>query len=593
MSTIIAFSALLPASRPFRPLMRILVCLLITTVIYYALAVSTAKAATYYVDDANGNNNNAGDSTHPWKTIARAQNYKTGYWPSGYDPNVQPGDTVVVKDGNYGAFTEDDMENPRLKWYVKGRSSWITYQNATGHSPVLSSIKVHNEDVWNSPPVTGYSYLIFDGFNIMGGVTLEHTSYIQLRNCKITQIAEPYDGLYAPYYLSNTAAIHTLDANQITVQDCNIYNCSDGITPYGEYWTINHNLIHRIGDDGIHAAGEPNHWTISNNNIWDTEEYRTCVDITGTGHTGTFTTGETVYMIGDVNIPGIYRRNASANVIEVYQTSAEKFYRVKYSNPRGTTIVGQTSGATLMGINNADPAHTDGIQIHNTSISDIVITNNIIHSGMWNGIKLATYTRGTVKDITIANNLVYGSDLSIYMAAEPSSGPGGTYQNINLYNNTFYSTTVWLCNTVNIEKMYNNIIMRLTMQTNAGTVANHGNNIFGNNPNGAGGPSHPFFANRTELVNYNINSLFVNAAQNDFNLAPNSAAINFGNYTYAPSTDILGKPRVGAPDAGCYEYVVSEPNNHATVLETIGDKTVDENSPLSFTVTATDELGSK
>jgi hypothetical protein len=38
--------------------------------------------------------------------------------------------------------------------------------------------------------------------------------------------------------------------------------------------------------------------------------------------------------------------------------------------------------------------------------------------------------------------------------------------------------------------------------------------------------------------------------------------------------------------AGCYEYI-----NHAPVLGAIGDKTVDENSPLSFTVTATDADG--
>jgi hypothetical protein len=115
-------------------------------------------------------------------------------------------------------------------------------------------------------------------------------------------------------------------------------------------------------------------------------------------------------------------------------------------------------------------------------------------------------------------------------------------------------------------------------------VVSHGNNIFGDNPNGTGGPTYPFTVNSTEVVNYNIDSLFVNAANNDYRLAAGSVAVNFGNPNYGPATDILGKSRVGVPDAGCYEY-------YGPVLENIGDKSVYVNELLSFTVNATDPDG--
>ena len=40
----------------------------------------------------------------------------------------------------------------------------------------------------------------------------------------------------------------------------------------------------------------------------------------------------------------------------------------------------------------------------------------------------------------------------------------------------------------------------------------------------------------------------------DFHLSAGSAAINAGSAAHAPLLDKDGKPRVGAPDAGAYEF---------------------------------------
>jgi hypothetical protein len=53
-----------------------MLCLL-TSAIFYITAANTANATTYYVDP-NGSDSAAGDSAHPWKTVARALPNYTG-----------------------------------------------------------------------------------------------------------------------------------------------------------------------------------------------------------------------------------------------------------------------------------------------------------------------------------------------------------------------------------------------------------------------------------------------------------------------------------------------------------------------------------
>jgi len=57
-------------------------------------------------------------------------------------------------------------------------------------------------------------------------------------------------------------------------------------------------------------------------------------------------------------------------------------------------------------------------------------------------------------------------------------------------------------------------------------IVSHGNNIFGNNPNGSGG-MYKFYINPlNELVNYNLTNLFVDPSKNDFRVKMNSIACN-------------------------------------------------------------------
>jgi hypothetical protein len=64
---------------------------------------------TYYLDAVNGNDNNNG-TTNPWQTLAKAQSVVTS------------GDNVILRSGNYGAFTENN---------AGGRTTWVTYRADT------------------------------------------------------------------------------------------------------------------------------------------------------------------------------------------------------------------------------------------------------------------------------------------------------------------------------------------------------------------------------------------------------------------------------------------------------------------------------
>jgi len=82
--------------------------------------------------------------------------------------------------------------------------------------------------------------------------------------------------------------------------------------------------------------------------------------------------------------------------------------------------------------------------------------------------------------------------------------------------------------------------------------------------------------------------LFVDPENGNFNLIPGSLAIDAG-VDVGLAQDFGGNPVPlgSAPDIGAYEAVI-DPHNPPPVLQAIGNKTVDENTALTFTVNATD-----
>ncbi len=87
----------------------------------------------------------------------------------------------------------------------------------------------------------------------------------------------------------------------------------------------------------------------------------------------------------------------------------------------------------------------------------------------------------------------------------------------------------------------------------------------------------------TPMTTESFTSLFVDHANDDYNLPADSDAVGYSHVDYAPLVDILLVDRDGSPDAGCYEYTglyvesgPPEPNpaTWVTVPEPNGDNTI-------------------
>jgi len=560
--------------RPQRPFCA--ACLIIASLAYPLVVATGAEGATYYLDAVSGDDSNPGTSDQPWKTLGRAYT-----WYGGDGSKVQEGDTVLFRNGNYGQF----KENLTSVATAPHRSNWITYKAATGHIPILSQLYIYNRN-------PSESYTIIDGFRIENAVKLYYTSYIQVKNCVVSlAITVPYEGYNAPYYEPGSSTICSTDVSYLTISDCNAYDSCFPIQTKGTgtNLTFARNDLHHIGEDGIHYGGTTVNTLAEGNYIHTWRKHSTGIALKGTVN-GSFEIRQTVTQAGTGAEGIVYV--VSSTQIGVYEISEAEF-----ADPdMGGGIITGPSG-TINPFTDQDPAHTDGISVQGPT-SGVIWRGNIIIGptirGTTQGFKFSSENvAALIDDVLLENNLIYswGQSLSITSVT-----------NLRIYNNTFMDDPSngiqgarFACGVGNttITEMYNNIMDEFYQLGDKGSdtikVRSHGHNIFGDvSP---GGPTYPFVLNSTEAISSNLNALFTNAAGNDYTLAAGSAAIDFGNPDYGPSMDILGKSHVGAPDAGCYEYVSPGSGNHAPVLESIGNKSINENTLLTFTLSATDADG--
>ncbi len=141
--------------------------LLTAALLSVSFAQQAAYGATYYLDATNGDDSGAGTSDAPWRTLARAYT-----WYSGTGAKVREGDTVLLRNGQYGQFKEDTNSGQA---YLLYRNGWVTYKADAGHNPVLNGIFIQNLDKWNGQG-NGTSRLRFEGLRIEAAVTIKHTT---------------------------------------------------------------------------------------------------------------------------------------------------------------------------------------------------------------------------------------------------------------------------------------------------------------------------------------------------------------------------------------------------------------------------------
>jgi len=488
----------------------------------------------YYVSqlDSNCNDNGPGTSSQPWCTLNRSYT-----WYAGAGNKVQEGNIIIFRNGNYGTFREHTNDAPGYLFY---RNNWITYKADAGHTPVLNSISVQNLDKW-APIENGRSYLRFVGFNISNGARFLYTSYIQLIDCDFRTQPLPYSGAYAPYFSDGAYAVSfEYNISNVLIENCTCHHGDEGIyMSIVENVTVRNNRVYLTGEDSLKYSGAKN-LVIENNILREVSWTRGPVQIFGT-KTSDFIEGETIVQEG-TGSEGVYWKYITTSTSPyalVFLTKGSLFLDTGHGG--GQTVKGLTSGATITPVTKVDPRHNDILETHSNSNYNVIINNNTAFSVVAQGI--TTYGMGGTKKVVITNNLVYGPAKEFVIEG---------ITDVTFVNNTAigsdwgvrlqeaYSSDKQYA--LNVNKFENNLVEKLTHE--AGTpgkyviVENHGANIFGNNPNGAGSFAYPFNINEeSELVNYNFNNLFMDYSNNDFRPLESSPACD-GSLNNKPETPI-------------------------------------------------------
>jgi len=531
----------------------------------------------YYLDAVNGDDSNPGTSAAPWKTLAKAQS------------TVVSGDTVIVRNGSYGAYSESNLN----------RTDWVTYRAESGHHPILSSIKIDN-------PGSSYNaYLVFDGFNIIstGSVNfctqIRNSAHFKLLHCEIVGMGGNVTayGFYGWGTNGNTDvtidgctfsggtktgrfdgfinAIYATGIDYLTINNNEIRQCYGyGIFISCFNVTVTNNDIHFLGGDGIFLNGGAGPVLIENNKVHDLYLYQPALTEIPTATTWSVD-GKTM-----TNPSATWGVNASVSwpvKIEIRINSGTNV-KTGDNDIRVATVVSPTEivldASVKLDAAGATPANVDYFFISQThgdlfqvgagaNTKNVTVRGNQFYdcySQFWWVNPLVAANPGSMggENFLVENNLFWNS----YASALEEEGQTITLQHIHgliFRNNTAigqldfeYSDNV---------QFYNNIVSYIRITDTVNLLVNDYNIMNRGSlwpPNNAIGPHTTFFYPGYSRDKWNdpiFTAIFADYANGDFQYASaSSLGVGYGDQENHPATDILGHQRDTLPDVGCYEY---------------------------------------
>ena len=520
---------------------------LLTMCLFSLVATTPATAATYYLDAVNGDDNNPGTSEQQWQTIIKAQS------------SVTDGDIVIIATGNYGDFVEIDIPH----------TDWITYQAADGATVTFNKITIRK--ISYSGDLN--SYLTFRGIRIYhGGAYIRAVFHVRLYDCT-------FIGSGCTETRTNTTSrailLHT--AEDVTIDGCTI--TGDG---YGD---VGYTSVSGIPNDGFSIA-------YNFGILFESS----CIDVTiNDCDIGGCNTAISGISQSGITVSNCYIHHASGDFITVSACNTDASgltdsIVIEYNHLYAGYEYPATAEEPDIGW------HNDGVQFNAVEINHVIIRGNKIHYTDGDAMFLRGDRWATGNsDWLVENNLIYDTVRAPTLAVSQYTVELFNCDSCVFRNNTIVGKgsvqAAWDGTyPMTFSVFTNNIINRITLNTIApwNTIITHeNNNILNTVIYGMAGYK---WEEDTEILNSDVamHALFNNYGSNDFTLASNSMAMDYGDSGHAPTIDILGVSRDSSPDAGCYEYILSDSNNSTPVLGTIGDKSVNENSTLSFSVSATD-----
>ena len=405
--------------------------------------------------------------------------------------SVSPGDIVNLLPGSYGSVTFGQSGDR----YGSSWSAPITYRNNPASPPYSAKFShVFFSGLRNF-------YITVSGLDVINTgsndscIKVQGGSQVRIIDCK----AHGNAGAAGPSY----ANIFTKNANNVLVEDCEVYYSggwafaiqledSDSVIVRGCH-------VHDIVSSGIRTGGGQNY--IIENNIIHDQRAEWNPDVHGSGisiHShNTTISGNIVYNFGNTRPIRFYQSYAGFKGYRNMLVENNLVY--KTSDFRGTQW---------------------WVEFIDVGPNCIIRNNTFVDSTV---IVFARDADGS--GLSLHNNVFTGG-LELNDYGTSASGPGRTkWNNVSEGNNIFGRLIAKGCG----------------YQCNYSSFSSTSNSIVGTSF-GVGS----FFA--TGSAHYPYGSTY------PYQLSGSSLAIDFANAAYAPATDLLGAGRVGAPDAGCYEY---------------------------------------
>jgi len=446
---------------------------------------------TYYVDQAVGSDDNDGSSGSPWETMARAYPHDIG------TPNVDAGDTVIVKEGSYGEFQITGAQFPAWEGSMTdplpSNQEWVTYRAATGETVNLA--KIHLTGTLAAVGLCAYE---FDGFTIARDDTVLYEFQLasvdgELPNTTFTleEGASAVDNFYKNLYmlcvtsegviaagLPVRVAAYTGATRSVLLAGVGFERIDEEDMAVGDYIQMVANKSANIylgniiglrlknltipGSTHLSAYKEP---AIAQRG--GASVYMNDITIDGC----TITNAHKGILIGGDRAAGPYCNNITIKNCDISATDDDRI-RIDYGSDillEKNLIHGKTNSGRI------DGAYADCIHFNGAS-SDVTVRKNKMYAhgsqGFW-------FSNLTYTDFLVENNLIY--DCSNY-EMKMSDTTNITVRNNTLIGHDFSNqTALWFTGaespTVNAT-CYNNLIVTIyTVHANA-TFAYKDYNIY-------------------------------------------------------------------------------------------------------------------
>ena len=522
--------------------------------VYPGCAQPGPTGKVWYLDPVNGKTPAAGGNgsqTAPWNSLQGVLSFR---FPPGYtrpllssvpyyhivdgkrsyvadqlgSPPIQPGDTIMLMNGNYGDIGIGDYMQQVVN------PSFVTVEAAPGQTPVFSTLYIRSTNKWVFNGVKVQS-LLGTNNNKQALVTVTDqgaahpTSDIILENMQISTVDDATSWTKAQWQAQGRSGFREVggvgngtngqpSTTCISMTGSKIRNVRFGAALFGNKSLFQNNDLGYFGDDGIDYGA--NFLTIAHNYIHDN------FDIADANHE------DAMQGQNGPLPPGVVFNRFSDILID------------------SNLVIRQTDPKL------AFPTYLQGIDAFDEDWTNLTVTNNVIATSACWGIGYASLHRSKIINNTVVDD---GTDAGTKNPAgnvvcRPLTSVGDkTHQGPT-------SSDVIIRNNIASGLGIYDVNPDMTMDHNICVTIDRKCNILryvGGKPKwGVYKPGE--YADHNIIDRRGASGMFVSFDPAkflyDLRLKPGAPAIGAGNPAEAPPVDITGAPRGSPIDAGAYQH---------------------------------------